>query len=90
MTRKIVVEPGDEPKRSVLDQGVFTAEEVDVRAITIRWDALAEAPMVDLGGIEPYQAHGWLQAAAGAVFDLTADPVIEDTTKHPTARRRRT
>ena len=58
-----------EINKKIMDEGVFSAEDADVRAIVVRWDALEGRPVYHLGGVSPYEAHAWLQLAADAVWD---------------------
>lgn len=66
------------PVRSMDDQPVFTHEEVDVRAIVIRWDALHEAPVVHLGSVDQWTAHAWLAAAAAAMSERMTEIMFEE------------
>jgi hypothetical protein len=57
------------------DLGVFTAAEVDVRVLWVRWDSVKNSPVLNLGNVDPWTALAWLQAAV----DL-AEIVAEDMT----------
>lgn len=76
-------------RKSVLDEGLFKMDEVDLRCITVRWDALHDTLVIDTGGIDSVTAQAWLAFAASSVYDHVPDAIVEDSTRERRALRRR-
>lgn len=59
-----------EVRKAIMDEGVFEAREVDIRAVVVRWDSLENRPVLNLGSVSPHEAYAWLQSAADRCWSL--------------------
>ena len=65
---------------ALADEGAFTAEEVDVRVIWIRWDSLKESPVLNLGNVDKWTALAWLSLAVNLLEMVSEEITMEGET----------